>query len=270
MNKLLTLVGVVIAAFGAWYLIHKSHDTSTSTTTTTGTTTTTTPGTQPVKAYFYRGGGLVPVAVRVPKTDAVATAALHALLDGPPGGASTAIPAGTKLLNLTIGANGFATADFSPGLAGAPRTAQAQIVYTLTQFPSVKGVLIDEAGQPIALTDGAGATVYTPVWRDTYVDLTPDAPIFVATPKRDSTVSSPVTVSGTALVFEATFALEVRSGSTVLEHDTITASAGAPDRGSFSKTLDLAPGDYQLVLFEPSAQDGSPLHTTTVDITVTG
>jgi hypothetical protein len=219
-----------------------------------------------VEAYFYRGAGLVPVVVRVPKTAAVATAALEALLAGPPHGYSTAIPAGTKFKQLTV--MGFATVDFSGEFAGAPRTAQAQIVYTLTQFPTVKGVAIHAAGSPVKLSNGAGSTAYTPASRGAYVDLTPDAPIFVETPKRDSTISSPVEVSGTATVFEATFALEVRAGGKLLETHTITASAGAPDRGTFTKTLDLAPGRYELVFYEPSAADGSHLHTTTVEITV--
>lgn len=262
-KKLLAVALVAGLAVAAWLVLRERGDT------TTTVSTTTTPATIPVKAYFYRGAGLVPVVVRVPKTEAVATAAVRALLAGPPAGFSTALPAGTTLVDVTV-AGGMARGAFSQELANAPRTAQAQIVYTLTQFTSLESVTIDvgNAG-PLALSDGAERKLLRPATRADYVDLTPDAQIFVETPKRDSTVSSPVDVSGTAMVFEATLALEVWAGGKLLETAPITASNGAPERGTFAKTLDLAPGSYKLVFYEPSAQDGSHLHTTTVEITVT-
>jgi hypothetical protein len=224
-------------------------------------------GTIAVKAYFYRGAGLVPVVVHVPRTKAVATAALHALLAGPPGGLQTVIPAGTTLSGVAI-ARGTATANFSQALVGAPRTAQAQIVYTLTQFPSVHAGVIDANGSPVSLSNGAGETILGPATRADYVDLTPDAPIFVASPGRDSTVTSPLRVFGTAVAFEATIVMEVWSGDMLLHTYTITASAGAPERGDWSKTLTLAPGSYRLVFYEPSAESGSHLHSTTVEFRV--
>jgi hypothetical protein len=273
-KKLLVLALVAGVGLVAWLGLRERGD-STATTTTAPTTTTTvgtttTPATMPVKAYFYRGGGLVPVVVPVPKTVAVATAAARALLAGPPRGFSTAIPADTKLERLTIAPSGFATARFSRELAGAPRTVQAQIVYTLTQFPTVKGVLLEAAGSPVKLTNGAGDTAYTPVSRDTYVDLTPDAPIFVETPKRDSTVTSPVEARGTAVVFEATLAIDIYASGKLLRTEAVTASAGGPERGSWATTLDLPPGEVVLHFYEPSAKDGSHLHVTEVAVRVVG
>ncbi len=206
-------------------------------------------------AYFYRRNALVPVAVRVPRTRAVATAAIDALLAGPPAGYSSAIPGGVRLRRLAV-AGGTATAAFSRALAGAPRTASAQIVYTLTRFPTVRVV---------ELVAGAARSRST---RADYADLTRSALIFVATPTRDSTVTSPVRVAGTAIVFEATLALEVRSAGKLVHTETITASAGGPYRGTWSTSLDLPPGSYDLVLYEPSAEDGSHLHATTVSIDV--
>ena len=81
-------------------------------------------------------------------------------------------------------------------------------------------------------------------------------------------MTSPVRVAGTAIVFEATLALEVRSAGKLVHTETITASAGGPYRGTWSTSLDLPPGSYDLVLYEPSAEDGSHLHTTTVPIRV--
>jgi hypothetical protein len=225
-------------------------------------------GTIAVNTYFYRGAGLVPIIVLVPRTKAVATAALRALLAGPPAGLRTAIPAGATLSGVSISA-GTATGNFSNALAGAPRTAQAQIVYTLTQFASVHATAIDAGGVPVSLSNGAGMTLLRPATRPDFVDLTPDAQIFVASPLRDSTLTSPVDVSGTAVAFEGTISLEIWRNGVLGHTETITTSAGAPERGSWSTTLGLPPGSYRIVLYEPSAKDGSHLHTTSVEFRVT-
>jgi hypothetical protein len=212
-----------------------------------GGTTSTTAITVPLfalKVYFFKGNALVPVAVHVPKTQAVATAAIGALLADPPAGYRTAIPEGARLESLAV-SDGAANARISEAL---PRTAQAQIVYTLTQFPTVTSV------------DGAT--------RADFADLTPDAAIFVAQPIRDSTVTNPVHASGTADVFEATFVAEIWSGGKLLRTQTITASAGTGTRGTWSATFDLPPGPAKLVFYEPSAENGQPLHQTSVDLTV--
>jgi len=98
--------------------------------------------------------------------------------------------------------------------------------------------------------------------------MTPSALIFVATPARDSTVKSPVRVAGTAIAFEATIRLEARSAGRLVHAETITASRGGPYRGAWSTVLRLAPGSYDLVVYEPSAADGSHLHTAIVPISV--
>src|SRR5437867_4018325 len=55
------------------------------------TTTATTPGAgeMTLTAYFVRDGKVAPVDIQVPRTKAVATAALQALIDGPPTGFET-------------------------------------------------------------------------------------------------------------------------------------------------------------------------------------
>jgi hypothetical protein len=230
----------------------------------------TTPGrTIALRIYVYRGAALAPVVLHAPATKGVARAALETLLKGAARPYRTTIPAGTALSAVTI-ANGIATADFSSRMAAAPRTAQAQVVYTLTQFASVRSVVIQANGAPLRLRDGSGRTLLRAATRADYADLTPDAPIFVESPLRDATVTSPVRVSGTATVFEATFALELWSSGHRLRRLTVTASAGAPERGSWSRTLTLAPGSYRLVAYEPSAENGDPLHSTTVDFRVKG
>jgi hypothetical protein len=246
--KRVMLIAVVLAgAAVAAVVLAREHGGNPGSTTTTAKTA--------VRAYFFRGAGLVPVSKVVPATPAIGTAAVDALLAGPPGGYETEIPPGTRLLSLAI-ANGTATATLSPAFASARRTARAQLVYTLTQFPTVRRVVL------LARAGRRSAT------RADYTDLTPSAPIFMAAPGRDSTVASPVRASGTAVVFEATLVMDVRSAGKLVTRKTITASRGGPYRGTWSTSVELPPGDYDLVFYEPSAEDGRPLHSTTVPVSV--
>jgi hypothetical protein len=220
---------------------------------TTPTTATTTGAQVALKVYFYRGNALVPVTVHVPETQAIASAAIGALLAGPPAGYETAIPADGQLESLAV-SGGVATVHFTANLDRLPRTGQAQILYTLTQFPTITSV----DGKPLAAS----------VTRDDFADLTPAAAIFVAAPKRDSSVSSPVHASGTADVFEGTFAVDISSGGKLLRTQTIQATSGTGTRGTWSATIDLPPGPAKLEFYEPSAENGSHLHSTEVDLTV--
>jgi Sporulation and spore germination/Immunoglobulin-like domain of bacterial spore germination len=226
----------------------------------TGTATTT--GETAVKAFFYRDAALVPVGARVPQTQAVARAAIEQLLAGPPAGDDTALPKGVRLEDVTI-EGGVATASFSSQLGEPPRTAQAQIVATLMQFPTVQGVVIQVEGKPVPLENGAGEQLARATDAD-YVDLTAEALIFVRTPARDSTVSSPVHAAGTADVFEATFQVEIWSGGKLVDTRTITATAGSGTPGTWAATLPVPSGEVRLVFYEPSAADGSHLHETEV------
>ena len=208
-------------------------------------TAVTTPSQLKLEVYFFRANALVPVVVYVPQTQAVATAALTRLLAGPPAGYRSELPASATLKSVAV-SNGAATADIAP--AALSRGAEAQVVYTLTQFPTVQSV------------DGRT--------RADFADLTPLAPIFIGSPARGATVSSPVKVSGTADVFEGTIAVDVWSGGKKLRTDTITASAGSGQRGTWSATFDLPAGPAKLVFYEPSAENGQPLHATELDLNV--
>ena len=230
--------------------------------TTEGTTTATKAETA-ARTFFYRDAALVPVTAGAPETDTPARAALEVLLAGPPAGYDTTLPQGVKLESLTI-ADGVAIASFSSELGEPLRTAQAQIVSTLIQFPAVQGVSIEVAGKPVPLQDGAGEELARPATDADYVDLTAEAPIFVRTPARDSTVTSPVHAAGTANVFEATFQVETWAGGKLVGTKTITATSGSGTRGTWAATLPVPAGEVKLVFYEPSAKDGTHLHTTEV------
>jgi hypothetical protein len=237
------------------------------TTAATSTGTTTAAGTITVRTFFYRDAALVPVEVEVAQTEAVATAAVERLLEGPPPGYETALPEGVRLSGIEV-ADGVATATFSASLGAPSRTAQAQIVSTLAQFPTVSSarIAVDGSG-PVLLTDGGGRPLDGASPED-YVDLTAEAPIFVETPARDSTVSSPVLASGTANVFEATFLVEIWSGDRALRTEVITATSGTGTRGTWEKRLELPSGPVKLRFYEASAKDGSPQNETEVFLTV--
>ncbi|HWB21340.1 MAG TPA: Gmad2 immunoglobulin-like domain-containing protein [Gaiellaceae bacterium] len=261
-NVFFLLVAVVLGVVVYLGLHHRG------TSTTPPATSTTTPvATMAVKAYFLHDNALVPVVVRVPRSLAVAKAALAALLAGPPTGYETAVPADAKLNQVTL-VGSAATAGFSPSLPSLTRTAQAQIVDTLTQFPTIQSVAIDAGTTPAALSDSVDHPLGRPATALDYADLTSAAPIFVRSPPRDSTVTSPVTVVGTAVAFEGSFVVEIHAGVRLVSTTTIDASVGAPERGTWSTTLDLPPGPVQLLFYEPSAEDGSHLHATQVDLTV--
>lgn len=221
-------------------------------------------GTTVVRAYEWLDGpagsaGLVAVLREVPSTKAVATAAINALLAGPtPGeasrGISSQIPAGTQLLGLTI-SGGAATIDLSNEFAAgggtqAYQTRLAQVVYTLTQFPTVKavGILIEGNGDSIALK------------RSDYVQLLPA--IWVDRPAWNAAIGNPAHVTGSADVFEATFRVAILDGSgNVLADQQVMATCGTGCRGTFDTSVAYSIGKAQYGTFrvyEPSAQDGSP------------
>ncbi len=199
----------------------------------TATPSTTAP-TMHLTIFRVTGGMLGAEDVVVPKTEGVAGAALRALgLD-----ASVAISGGTATV-------------VAPN---ATDQQVAEIVYTLTQFASVQRV------------DVAGHTGLT---RNDEAQFTP--PILIESPGEGASVPSSFTVRGSASVFEATLVVEVVAGGKTVVHQTVTASEGAPGRGTFSVALHVAAtGPVKLVAYAPSAADGSPQHEVSEQLVVQG
>jgi hypothetical protein len=69
-------------------------------------------------------------------------------------------------------------------------------------------------------------------------------------------------------VFEATLVVEAVQGGAVVDKQTVTASEGAPGRGTFETTLRASPGRLTVRAYSPSAVDGSPQHEVDVDVDV--
>jgi germination protein M len=228
-----------------------------------------------VRAYFYLDGevgsaGLVALLREVPKTPAVGTAAMNALLAGPDAGdsgeraVSTAIPDGSRLLGLTI-ENGIATVDLSSefesgGGSMSVLTRLGQVVFTLTQFPTVQSVLFEIDGRPVTVFSSEGVLLDGPVGREDYEDLLPA--IFVDRPAFGASLDNPARITGSANVFEASFIVTLLdgNGSTIAETPAM-ATCGTGCRGTFDVTLPYTvpeAGWGTLVVWAGSAMDGSP------------
>ncbi|MET8907974.1 Gmad2 immunoglobulin-like domain-containing protein [Micromonospora sp. NPDC004551] len=231
---------------------------------TTGTPTAAAPtgpdGTLTVQLWFARDGKLVPTRRTLPATVATSRLALTELAAGPSPaesatGLTTLVPPGTQVTRI---AGGVATlvppAGFDAGGAATARLRRAQVVWTLTQFPTVRRV--------------AFAPADTATGRDDYADLLP--PIVVTDPAIGDRVSSPVTVAGTADVYEATVSVRVldAAGREIGTAFT-TASCGSGCRGAYR--LDVryrhaAAGRGTVEVYEVSARDGSRINVVRIPV----
>jgi germination protein M len=213
----------------------------------TGGTGTEPTGQKPIRyeVWFHRGEQLFLVSRTSEFTPRVGAAAMEHLLAGPTDperveGVQTQIPDGTELLGLSID-KGIArvdlTSEFESGGGSASMTMRlAQVVYTLTQFPSVKGVRFALDGETIDVLGGEGVVIDHPLTRKDYAELQPA--IVVESPAIGDTVRNPVTVSGTANVFEANVTVLIldASGKEIARTFT-TATCGTGCRGTFSVTV---------------------------------
>jgi germination protein M len=218
--------------------------------TVTETTSGTTPGESVLRAYFLDRDKVAPVSRSVESGPTVARAALKALLLGPEDeDLATAISPETEVESVSI-SDGIASVKLSPTPS---RLGQAQVVYTLTQFPTVRRVAINETA---------------PVGRRAFERQTPS--ILVESPLPGEAVEPGFEVTGTANTFEATFNYELKdAGGRVLTKNFVTATSGSGTRGTFEFTVPYevdAPQDGRLLVFELSAADGSRIHESEIPL----
>lgn len=220
-----------------------------------------------VSVYFLKGEKVQPVA-RTVAGPGVAAAAVRALLAGPTAaeqaaGLSTTVPAGVTLRGLTL-ADRVATVDlsssFGSGGGSLSMTARlAQVVFTLTRFPTVTSVRFRLDGTPATALGGEGVVLSRPSTRADFEDLTPL--ILVETPLPGQAAAGPLAVAGSANVFEGVLQLELRTtAGTVLVVRRVQATSGSGTRGTFRASLPFtvtAPTSAVLTGFVYSAKDGS-------------
>jgi immunoglobulin-like protein involved in spore germination/sporulation and spore germination protein len=197
------------------------------------------------EVWFHQGEQLFVARRTVKATPTIGSAAVESLLGGPSAsersaGVQTQIPAGTQLLALSI-VNKIATVDLTSEYEAGGGTASmtmrlAQIVCTVDQFPSVKGVLFKLDGRPVDVLGGEGIVIDHPLTCRDYRDLLPA--VLVTSPAIGQAVSNPVTVSGSANVFEANVTVEVADSSgRVVGSKFTTATCGSGCRGTFTVTV---------------------------------
>lgn len=138
-----------------------------------------------VTLYWVSAGeNALGVERTLPRSEAVATAAIEALIAGPTDTElttwptiSSAVPADTRLLGLTI-ADGIAKIDlseeFESGGGTFSMTARlAQVVYTLDQFPTIDGVEFYIEGEKVTVFSSEGLMLDGPQRFDDYDELLP-------------------------------------------------------------------------------------------------
>lgn len=152
---------------------------------TAASTSPATPATITVKLYWVEAGeNALAIERTLPYTQAVATAAVKALIVGPTTqekstwpAISSAIPADTRLLGIKI-ADGVAKVDlskeFESGGGTFSMTARlAQVVYTLDQFPTVDAVEFYIEGKKVQMFSGEGILLDGPQRLDDFDRLIP-------------------------------------------------------------------------------------------------
>jgi hypothetical protein len=233
------------------------------------------------EVWFTRDESLFMVKRSVASTPRIGTAALEALLAGPgpreqAAAVGSQIPGGTQLLGLSV-EDGVATVDLtsefeSGGGSVSMNMRIAQIVYTLTQFPTVKGVLFELDGQRVDVLGGEGVVVDQPVTRKDYRNLVPA--ILVVDPQIGARVANPVVVQGTANVFEANVTVEIVDASgKVIASTFTTATCGTGCRGTFSVELpyEVPSATHGLIVVhdDDAAGTGTPPHEVRIPVVLT-
>jgi hypothetical protein len=177
----------------------------------------------------------------------------------------TAIPDGTRLLDLSID-KGVATVNLSDEFRLARASfeggqAEAQVIYTLTQFATLNAVRIQVEG--VAYQAG----------QLTRADYQMLPAIFVDRPAWGAALGNPGTVSGLANVFEATFRVQLLDGKNgIIVDRQVMASCGTGCWGTFKVQVDYTVAKAQwgtLRVFNLSARDGTPEHVTEYPVWLT-
>lgn len=242
-----------------------------------------------VTIYYLRRVGaeryLAPEARSVPSAvsaDGLAKAAVTELLAGRPRclGVERPFPAGTRLLDLRL-AGGTATVNLSRealGAANADGYALQTLVWTVTELPPIKRVVVQVEGRSSGSLGGRSLAALLGVGRggrklvrDWTLRL---APILLHDPTPQAAVAGDLVVArGEARVAGGTVGLRLRDGSgRVVSQGFATLAASPPAWGRFSGALAFtAPPGRQLwrvEAFEASLVDASVTYSVVVPIWV--
>jgi hypothetical protein len=168
-------------------------------------------------------------------------------------------PAGTTLISANIVGGTTAvinlSSDAADGPAGEGAISAQQLLYTIiAAAPKIDGLQLQIAGQPATSLWGSplSATVAAlPAWQVW-------GHVWITQPAENATVAASVEIGGEASVFEGTVHWQILRNGGLLKQGIVTASEGAPLRGTWTVTVaGLAPGPYTVRAYEASAKDGS-------------
>ena len=164
----------------------------------------------------------------------------------------TAIPETTEGAEVSV-EDGVAAVELDVELEDA---GLAQVVYTLSQFPEVERVEVQER----FLTRGD------------FEEQTPA--ILVESPLAFEDVASPLRVTGTANTFEANFEYELTdTDGKIVDQSFVTATSGTGTRGTFDFTTAAYTVPFDgvgaLIVFERSAEDGSRVNLVEIPLRMT-
>jgi hypothetical protein len=199
------------------------------------------------------------------ETPRVAQTALETLLAGPTAeeaaaGVSSAIPEDTRLLGVSV-EDGIATVDLSSEFESGGGSLGmflrlGQVVFTVSQFPTVEAVQLELDGEPVEVFSGEGIVLDQPLTREDYEDVMPQ--ITVETPAIAAEVTSPVRIAGTANVFEANVTARVLDeAGNVLVEDFTTATCGTGCRGDYEIELPFDVSSEQAGTIQLQADDAA-------------
>jgi hypothetical protein len=204
---------------------------------------------QEASVYFLLDDQVWPAFRDIPEGEDAAEGVVTALVEGPSPdeaemGLVSVVPDGVE---VSI-ADGVATVEAEDELTDAQR---AQLVYSLTQS-AVGATSVEIAGESY-----------------TRADLEEQTPaVLVESPLPFEQVTTPLTVTGTANTFEATFHYELLDAAgSILDEDFVTATSGTGTRGTFEFTTADVDDVATLVVFERSAEDGSRMREVRIPLT---
>jgi hypothetical protein len=212
-------------------------------------------GAADVGVYFLRDDELGFAQRSVGITPLIPKATLEALVAGPTAeekdaGLTSDIPPNTEVVSVDV-ANDTADVELSNPL---DELGTMQVVQTLTRLETIERVRLERREYASSDTEDALPA------------------ILVESPAPGATVTSPLTIRGTANTFEATFQVELRPAvGKPLYKDFVTATSGNGTRGTFEKTLDFTVDRERagtLVVYENSAEDGSVMSEVEIPVTI--
>ncbi len=238
------------------------------------------PRTREIAIYLYidslgdepsgPGPFLVPVARNVPWSLTPATDAMTQLLMGPTSGEATSIPAmsstvptAASLSSITID-GGTATIALN-GFGPVTVRKVAQVVFTLTQFPTVDRVQV--SADSVSVTEVGG--IEAPFTQEDFLDAEVLPMVLVDQPLYGGVATNPVRLVGRTFAFEAQFRVAIVDADgliiaevPVLANGPQVISPGGIPWTSFDVTIPYPLETAQrgaVIAFDMSAKDGAQI-----------